>query len=795
MKTVLRNKFIAVLSVLCAFMGLVALFCGYTSAKADVTPVTINNATISISNTASIKTAEPMGIKFTASISKADYEGLRVQYGSSNVEYGMVIVPSDFVGDEKDFKVGGWTAPSGEQVVEYAGEIVANTLYYQRKTVTPTLSGDNYVFSGSLVGIYAENYARDFVVKAYVSATEDGADPVYNHSDMVGRSVYTVATGALASGALADDDAVVAYMKQVTGTVNGQYTGYAVDYYNATSGKQESDPVVVGDKIAFKATLTKDGADPVYAIPSISNIPSCLQADVDDYGFRTGTYTVLADQDFGVKTTIDGTSSSKDLSCWVDVKNASGTVAEITLENSAEGQEWAGFFKANGNGSINKITEQISGDEVSKSALDTAPNGEDVYVINTPAYSADKIELGVGMKEKLLNKYISFKYYNYGYSYQNFSWSLNGAVTYNGSIQGLSGNGYNGRYIRNIYDQFGNNVGNLSSNWTVYNNYRGTWCTVEIAMPQWFNAKDKGIDVHTDQQNTTTVYENLFVCDFKVSDYSIAESYSDLEVVLVDANGGKVMPGDTVSFDAYATPIGKTQKEKVNANIVVADGALENGVYQGKGNFTVTANAFGQTAELVVNAEQGELPKKVAMGLDWWSAVGTTTVKEIDASAAPSGISGDNKVFEITFASNGYGTGNAFRMSGYSNLYAGCYVSFKYYLNGHRLGFCNSVWTSGEAEFGATGTFNSDTYRGSGYIKQVAYDGTPIISVSKYKVNEEYVYVTPNISNYNGTWVTIEMYFKKTPNSWVDIFMNQYYMSNTTLYITDLLLTNYSTLA
>ena len=85
--------------------------------------------------------------------------------------------------------------------------------------------------------------------------------------------------------------------------------------------------------------------------------------------------------------------------------------------------------------------------------------------------------------------------------------------------------------------------------------------------------------------------------------------------------------------------------------------------------------------------------------------------------------------------------------------------------------------------------------RGNGYIKHVAADGTPIVAVSKYEVDGQYVAVTPNISNYNKTWVTIEMYFKDTPNSWVDIFMNQYYMSNTTLYITDLLLTNYSTLA
>lgn len=798
MKTNVRNKLLAVLVAIFAVMSFMSVFFGFKTAKAEVAQVEISAATVGMDQAASIKSVGNMGIRFTASVSAADYNGLKAKYGE--VEYGMIIAPADFVVDEQTFKVGGWQFAEGDQVTEYvAGETQSGKLY-QRAVIDPVLKGGKYVFKGAFVNIATENYDRDFSVRAYAAVTEDGqTEKTYVYSAVASRSVFAVANSALYSGVLEDDELGLGYVKEVEKTVYDKYETRSVTYENVTEGKEKTDKLALGDKIAFVTTLS-NGTKTLTAKPIISGYGDYMTESLDADGFFDGTYTITKAEDFGVvaKMCSSYTTLGADMpSIQVDCLTTDIVVKDITLENAAAGEEWEGFFTKVGNGSISVISEPIANDEISAAALSSCPTGEDVYVINNPAYANDKIYLGIGMEDKLLNKYISFKYYNYGYTNGSYHWSLNEEVTYSGSTEYLGSNGYTGRTVRNIYDQYGNDIGatdHYSTTPAGYNYYKDTWCTVEISMLKWFNDGKKGIGVHTNYQGTT-VYNNLFISDIKVSNVPLIETYSDLEIRVEDKNGGEVKPGDELAFSAYAMPFGGSEKVKVNALITTENGVMDGNIYQGKGTFTVTAKAFGATVTEEVVAVEGVLPKKVAMGLDWWSAVGTTKVKEIKVSAAPSGISGENKVFELTFAPDGYGTSNAFRMSGSSNLYKGCYVSFKYYLDGHRLGFCDSVWTSGEADFGATGTFTSDAYRGNGYIKHVAADGTPIVAVSKYEVDGQYVAVTPNISNYNKTWVTIEMYFKDTPNSMVDIFMNQYYMSNTTLYITDLLLTNYSTLA
>ena len=78
---------------------------------------------------------------------------------------------------------------------------------------------------------------------------------------------------------------------------------------------------------------------------------------------------------------------------------------------------------------------------------------------------------------------------------------------------------------------------------------------------------------------------------------------------------------------------------------------------------------------------------------------------------------------------------------------------------------------------------NSNTYLGGPIVKHVAHDGTPITS--------------SNIKSYEGTWATIEIQYTKDTltNDYAKVFFNAYGYGDSNLYLTDITITNYSTLA
>ena len=791
MKKLLKRNLMAILAVLCAFTCAIAVFSVAPAVKA-ATPITISQATINIKNGAEIKTIGNMGIRFTASISADDYLGLETTYGAGNVEYGMLIAPTDFIKDTtNDLKIGGWEYEDGDMVTEYVKGVNESGKLYQRATVTPAFKDGAYVFNGSFVNIIASNYDRDFAVRAYVSVS--GEDPIY--TDIVSRSVYTVATNAIASGAFEDDAEGLTYMEGVSKTVYDEYTTRSVTIENLTNGKQKTDKPAVGDKISFVSTLS-NGTSAITGKPVISGYGEYLTENLDEKEYFDGTYTVQKEGDFGVLASMCGsyTGLVNTPSVYVDCVNTKTNAVDITLENTAEGQEWAGFFTTYGNGSIAKL-ESASADAMGTTALSTCPTGEDVYVIDNPAWSADKIALGVGMKDKLLNKYISFKFYNYGYTYQAYSFSFNERPAWHGSLSEFGGNGYTGRSVRTFYDQYGNdilyNIVTNPADTASFNAHKGTWCTVEISMIQWFNDNAKGMALHTDSLSGTTTYSKIYISDIKVSDAPLKETYSDLEIRVTGATGenGVAKPGDELSISAYALPLGATEKVKVAAEITATEGALDNNIYQGSGDFTITANAFGQTATLTVNGEVGTVPKYQLLTIDNLMTKGSNktavTISEI-TEGIPAGAPAGKAVYKATFTAYGDQTAVGFDTS---LCYGGCYLTYKYYLGtSQRIGVeANWYVHAGATTLDETGIYdassNSNTYLGGPIVKHVAHDGTPITS--------------SNIKSYEGTWATIEIQYTKDTltNDYAKVFFNAYGYGDSNLYLTDITITNYSTLA
>ena len=801
MKKLLKRNLMAILAVLCAFTCAIAVFSVAPAVKA-ATPITISQATINIKNGAEIKTIGNMGIRFTASISADDYLGLEATYGAGNVEYGMLIAPTDFIKDTtNDLKIGGWEYEDGDMVTEYVKGVNESGKLYQRATVTPAFKDGAYVFNGSFVNIIASNYDRDFAVRAYVSVS--GEDPIY--TDIVSRSVYTVATNAIASGAFEDDAEGLTYMEGVSKTVYDEYTTRSVTIENLTNGKQKTDKPAVGDKISFVSTLS-NGTSTITGKPVISGYGEYLTENLDEKEYFDGTYTVQKEGDFGVLASMCGsyTGLVNTPSVYVDCVNTKTNAVDITLENTAEGQEWAGFFTTYGNGSVTKL-ESASADATGTTALSTCPTGEDVYVVNTPEGSKDKIALGVGMKDKLLNKYISFKFYNYGYHYQGYSFSLNEKIAWHGSTSELGGNGYTGRSVRTFYDQYGNdilyNIVTNPADTASFTAYEGTWCTVEISMIHWFGDGAKGIGLHTDSHNNVYTHPNIYISDIKVSDASIKESYSDLELRVTGATGenGVAKPGDELSISAYALPLGATEKVKVSAEITATEGALDGNIYQGTGNFTITANAFGQTATLAVNGEVGSVPKKELLGLSDFTAYGDSSTVHI-ASASPEeatalGATGEtvfkftfdkcNIVGEFTEANNKiYSYSDDSVQVNKNKIYNGCYISFKYYVQPDNTYLCMYASTllfldaDGLVEGSAT-----SNYSGQASVTKHYTDTGAMIEGSS------------GVSANKGTWVNVEAYLPYgNPGVGFNIYVynNSGWYSNPNLFVKDVMITNYS---
>lgn len=794
MKTIVRSRMMTLLAVILAVMSFMTIFFGFNAVKANPEEVSITEATVNIVNGAEIKTKGNSGIRFTASVSAKDFSGLKAKYGA--VEYGIIIAPTDFVISEETFKIGGWQYAENDNVTEYVeGSNVSGKLY-QRATVVPVLNNGEYVFKGAFVNIATENYDRDFSVRAYVKV--EGADPVY--SDVVTRSVFTVANGVLANGSMSDDADGLKYVKDVDKAVYDKYTTRSVTYENLTEGKEKTDKPVAGDTISFVTTLS-DGTKTLTAKPIISNYGDYMTENVDADGNFDGTYTVNKSEDFGVLATMCSsypsytTNGADNPTILVDCEQTTLEVEDITLENSAAGQKWEGFFTTNGNGSIKVISQAIENDDVSAAALSTCPTGEDVYVINNPAWAKDKIIIGANMQDKLLNKYISFKYYNYGYTNGSYHWSLNQTVTYSGSVTELSNNGYTGRSIRNIYDQYGNNIGSTlhyGSGKTAYNYYSGTWCTAEISMLQW-STQISGIDVHTNQQGAS-VYQNLFISDVKVSNVPLSETYSDLEIRVEDKNGDTIKYGDELTFSAYAMPLGGSEKVKVNAIITTTDGAMDGNIYQGIGNFTVTAEALGTTVSKEVVAELKPVKKSLTgSDLSVWNPSGTTNVTySVVTTDIPTGAPSGAEVLKVHFAqfeqsreemskSDNYNTG--YLKINKSALYVGCYLTFKYYVdptNSTALGIYDGLHI-----FAMNGTKTSTG----------PWHGTNSTVVHYDNEGKLVDYSSNSYNNYKGQWLNVQIYYPETlPNCDIAIWVcrNANNDSAPDLYIADLAVQNYA---
>ena len=768
MKTSLRTKMIAVLSVIFAFACALTIMTGVRTAKANAIN-DISDVSVEIEKAASIKTEDPMGIRFTASVSAAEYEFLK----ANNATFGVLLCPSDFIDDEVNhLKIGGWTIDE-ESVSEYPGaeSAVSGAKYFQRATVSPIYDAktDTYVFRAAFVGIKDTNYAREFSARAYVEI--DGEDPVY--SDLSTRAVYTVATYAYEAGDFENysEDAQT-YFKGVMGKVHTEYTVLNLKVENITDGKALADSFEVGDQLKISAVAKNSAGKEIEAKPVVVYGAGHYMSLNDD----GVTYTIEAKGDFAIGTTVygsvpseyneDGTVkswSSKNILKYARVDNEEVPVTELKtteFDNCVE----SGFL------SLSKELAPTTLTKVTENIPEGAPDGEDVYLYNGQNGASNKLIIDKGRANIPDRSYLTFKYYYEGVAMRLREQSFNITNT-NYVIEPSTPSGFYGLWAIKQYDK----DGNLITNAAEYAACKNSWITVEIKVDQ--TPTNNEYDIHLDSA------AGVYFTDFAVSNMSIAGRYTDYQISVSGATGedGVAKPGDLLTISMTAIPFGKTEREEISAKIDFTEGALnDNGngtyTYLGTGDFTITANYFDASATLDVTGIEGIIPVVETFVPTTNGSMTITAATEAELKTL-NDVAGKS-VYNMTATATGT-QGSGFQiLKGNDKAYDGKYISFSYYVATSPITMSLSE-TDMEVLYGDRNSLRTGAWQYRNYDKF----GNLIADSAKGMTTGLNI-----IKGLAGQWINVEIYMiaNGTSGLWI------HYDSVGTVYFADFKVSNYS---
>ena len=148
---------------------------------------------------ASIRLAEPKGLRFTAEMSADVYEDLMAKESGVSKKMGMFIMPYSYVADENKYASSkDWVNQNYDKITkkidcvfyDSADASIPNKIYK---------AGDNYRANGVISNLYLKNYDEDFVGIAYI-AEKVGSTTTYQFadfdSDVNVRSAIYVANAA-----------------------------------------------------------------------------------------------------------------------------------------------------------------------------------------------------------------------------------------------------------------------------------------------------------------------------------------------------------------------------------------------------------------------------------------------------------------------------------------------------------------------------------------------------------------------------------------------------------------------
>ena len=269
----------SILSIFVAlFLVMTTGFCLTTAFATDDAAPTVN---VTLTEAAAVRNEQPYGIMFKANVNASEL----TEYYGEDVIFGMLICPADFVTESKPLAIG---VENG--LVEYNPAVDGENApadSYRNVTAIPT----DGVYCCNLINIKTENLSRPYMARAYVGI-KNGESYEYIYSNTFARSIYTVATYALANNdLLADtdetklDESAIEYLTEVIDTVQSVYTELTVDVSNKVFDGENDFTV---SATVSNGTRTLESCVKLYA----DNI---TQTDVDSYNANVlGEFTANA---------------------------------------------------------------------------------------------------------------------------------------------------------------------------------------------------------------------------------------------------------------------------------------------------------------------------------------------------------------------------------------------------------------------------------------------------------------------------------------------------------------------
>lgn len=189
----------------------------FTVKAAD--PVVLSDVVMTMEEGANARVDGHNGVRFTASMSKAHYEGLKANTDYQKVVFGMVIAPADYLEEHGALNVANlftnpvydWAVWNGSAWVYTPDTENPKTriICFDAAQMTEKDGDDDtYVFNRSITAIQTANIARDFVGLGFVGVSEDGTNFEYKMATYYDGDVAnnTRSAALVATRAIADDD-------------------------------------------------------------------------------------------------------------------------------------------------------------------------------------------------------------------------------------------------------------------------------------------------------------------------------------------------------------------------------------------------------------------------------------------------------------------------------------------------------------------------------------------------------------------------------------------------------------
>ena len=225
------------------------------------------------------------GLRFTAEMSENTYDALQ----ASNAEYGMVIVPKDYITDGYELTVQnlfGANPKYSATAAAGASQAVRRMLLLEGLTPSNQDDDGNYEIRGAITDILTANITREFVGVAYAKVDDAYMLAAYYGDDMENnaRSIYYVSQKAIDAGdnASALQEKYINefdnYVSSFGKTYNRTYT---VNYIKTVNGKSEVETITYTAPLNSPINLTAKEISG-FKVSSAAEIHSKLYANKDN---------------------------------------------------------------------------------------------------------------------------------------------------------------------------------------------------------------------------------------------------------------------------------------------------------------------------------------------------------------------------------------------------------------------------------------------------------------------------------------------------------------------------------